>query len=145
METIIVYLSIIPWIFYYSINIFKTLIDIDKKGLLSLIRFDSAILILIFIYFVYFNKVFVIQMLFTTINLYFFINSLYDKEINRDNIKKVFNENRVLLCVLYIFMIICVVLFERFFKLSYFYYCLFGLSFFINVIIYGLKRLKIFK
>lgn len=145
METIIVYLSVIPWIFYYSINIFKTLIDMDKKRTLSLFRFDSVILILIFIYFVYFNKTFVIQMLFATMNLYFFINRLYEKNINRKNIKNVFKKNKCLLTVLYIFMILFIVVFERLLKLSYFYYCLFALSFFINVIIYGLKRLKIFK
>lgn len=145
METILVYLSVIPWIFYYSINIFKTLIDIDKKRALSLFRFDSVILILIFMYFVYFNKTFVIQMLFATMNLYFFINRLYEKNINRNNIKKVYKKNRGLLGVLYLFMILFIIVLERFLKLSYFYYCLFGLSFFINVIIYGLKRLKIFK
>lgn len=145
METILVYLSVIPWIFYYSINMFKTLIDIDKKRALSLFRFDSVILILIFMYFVFFNKSFVIQMLFATMNLYFFINRLYEKNINRNNIKKVYRKNKSLLGVLYLFMIVFIIVLERLLKLSYFYYCLFGLSFFINVIIYGLKRLKIFK
>ena len=121
MKTVIVFLSIIPWIFYYSINIFKTLIDIDKKRTLSLFRFDSVILIVTFMYFVFFNKTFVIQMLFATINLYFFINRLYEKNINRDNIKKVYKNNKKLLGVLYLFMFMFIIILERLLKLSYFY------------------------
>lgn len=145
LEKVVVYLTIIPWIFYFSINVFQTLINIENKKKPSLFRFDSIILIFIFVYFVYFNKVFVIQMLFSTINLYFFINSLYEKNINRKNIKKVIMNNKLLLFLLYLFTGIFILILSNVAKLSYFYYSLFALSFLTNVIIYELKRLKIFK
>lgn len=84
-------------------------------------------------------------MLFATINLYFFINRLYERNINNVNVKKVIKNNKLLIALLYLFVIGFVLILEKVLKLSYFYYALFGLSFFINVIIYGLKRLKIFK
>lgn len=145
MAKIMIYLSIIPWFLYYSINMLKTLIDLDKQKFRSLFRFDSIILILIFAYFVQFNKIFVIQMLFATINLYFFINRLYERNMNEVNIKKVIRSNKVLLLLLYLFAFFFVFLTQQYLKLSYFYYSLFLLSFFINIIIYSLKKIKIFK
>ena len=145
MEKAVIYLSIIPWIFYYSINILKTLIDLDKKSVRALFRFDSIILIFIFAYFVHFNKEFVMQMLFATINLYFFINRLYERNINVKNIKKVMKENKLLLLLLYLFAICFVLILENTLKLSYFYYSLFALSFFVNILVYGLKKIKYFK
>lgn len=145
MEKVIIYLSAISWLLYYSVNIFKTIIDLDKKSVFSLFRFDSIILILIFVYIVSFNRTFVIQMLFATINLYLFINRLYERNINQKRIKKVISSNKLLLSVLYILAFTWIIVAENILKLSYFYYSLFILSFFINIIIYELKKIKIFK
>lgn len=145
MERVIIYLSAISWLLYYSVNIFKTIIDLDKKSIFSLFRFDSIILILIFVYIVSFNRTFVIQMLFATINLYLFINRLYERNINQKRIKKVISSNKLLLSVLYILAFTWIIVAENILELSYFYYSLFILSFFINIIIYELKKIKIFK
>jgi len=145
LERVVVYLSVITWLLYYSINIFKTIIDLDKKSVFSLFRFDSIILILIFVYFVFYNRTFVIQMLFTTINLYMFINRLYERNINQKKIKKVISSNKLLLLVLYILAFGFIFIGENILKLTHFYYSLFILSFFINIIIYGLKKIKLFK
>jgi hypothetical protein len=145
MTNFIIYLSIIPWLFYYSISIYKTLIDLDKYSVFYLFRFDSIILILIFAYFVSFNKSFVIEMLFATINLYLFINRLYEKNMTHPRLKKVILDNKLLLLFIYIFTFILIFFLEKYLKLSYFYYVLFALSFFVNTIVFLLKKLKIFK
>lgn len=145
MNRIIIYLSIIPWVFYYSINIFKTLIDLDHKSIFSLFRFDSIILICLFIYFSKFNKIFVIEMLFATMNLYFFVNRLYEDNMHIVNIKKVFSENKLLLFLLHILALVIIIVCSRILKLNYFYYMLFAISFFINIVIYTLKKMKLFK
>jgi hypothetical protein len=145
MTNFIIYLSIIPWLFYYSISIYKTLIDLDKYSVFYLFRFDSIILILIFAYFVSFNKTFVIEMLFATINLYLFINRLYEKNMTHPRLKKVVLDNKLLLLFIYIFTFILIFFLEKYLKLSYFYYVLFALSFFVNTIVFLLKKLKIFK
>jgi hypothetical protein len=145
MTNFIIYLSIIPWLFYYSISIYKTLIDLDKYSVFYLFRFDSIILILIFAYFVSFNKTFVIEMLFATINLYLFINRLYEKNMTHPRLKKVILDNKLLLLFIYILTFILIFFLEKYLKLSYFYYVLFALSFFVNTIVFLLKKLKIFK
>jgi hypothetical protein len=145
MKILIIYLSIIPWLLYYSVSIFKTLIDLDKYNVFSLFRFDSIILILIFAYFVSFNKSFVIEMLFATMNLYLFINRLYEKNMNHPNLKKIIFNNKLLLLFIYIITFILIFILESYLKLAYFYYTLFALSFFINTFIYLLKKIKIFK
>jgi hypothetical protein len=145
MTTFIIYLSIIPWLLYYSISIYKTLIELDKYSIFYLFRFDSIILILIFAYFVRFKKSFVIEMLFATFNLYLFINRLYEKNNNHSSFKKVVLDNKLLLLFLYIITFILIFILEKYLKLAYLYYVLFGLSFFVNTIVYLLKKLNLFK
>lgn len=145
LNRVILYLTVIPWIFHYLINILKTLIHFEKKNTFSLFRVDSILLIFIFVYFSKFNQKIVIQMLFATMNLYFFINSLYEEHINMINLKKVMLQNKLLIFLLFLFMLGILLIFGNILKLTYFYYLLFIITFFINMIIYGLKKMKLFK
>ena len=114
MEKVFVYLSIIPWILFLSINIFKTLILLNDKKISALFRFDSIILILVFAYFVRFNRVFVIQMLFATINLYFFVNCLYEVDLKNESLKEVLVQNKFLFLLVYGLIIIFIIVLKKF-------------------------------
>lgn len=79
MNYILSIISTIPF-FAYIYLLIKEEIMVDKKDY-KLFRFDTLILIAIFIYFAKFKVVFVNKLLFFTICLYLFVNKLYDKKL----------------------------------------------------------------
>ena len=79
MNYILSIVSTIPF-FAYIYLLIKEEIMVDKKDY-KLFRFDTLILIAIFIYFAKFKVVFVNKLLFFTICLYLFVNKLYDKKL----------------------------------------------------------------
>lgn len=88
MGKIIAYITFIPWILNYSMSIRNaikstknTKIDSKwfKKNISKMIHIESLLLIAVFIYFTKFDNNTVNKMLFSVINLYFFINAFYDK------------------------------------------------------------------
>ena len=79
MNYILSIISTIPF-FAYIYLLIKEEIMVDKKDY-KLFRFDTLILIAIFIYFAKFKVVFVNKLLFFTICLYLFVNKLYEKKL----------------------------------------------------------------
>ncbi len=79
MNYILSIVSTIPF-FAYIYLLIKEEIMVDKKDY-KLFRFDTLILIAIFIYFAKFKVVFVNKLLFFTICLYLFVNKLYEKKL----------------------------------------------------------------
>ena len=79
MNSILSIISTIPF-FAYIYLLIKEEIMVDKKDY-KLFRFDTLILIAIFIYFAKFKVVFVNKLLFFTICLYLFVNKLYEKKL----------------------------------------------------------------
>jgi membrane protein len=79
MNYILAIISTIPF-FAYIYLLIKEEIMVDKKDY-KLFRFDTLILIAIFIYFAKFKVVFVNKLLFFTICLYLFVNKLYEKKL----------------------------------------------------------------
>jgi len=79
MNYILSIISTTPF-FAYIYLLIKEEIMVDKKDY-KLFRFDTLILIAIFIYFAKFKVVFVNKLLFFTICLYLFVNKLYEKKL----------------------------------------------------------------
>ncbi len=88
------YLLFIPWILFfslYSLNAYKviyrkkTKINLKwiNKNFFKIFRFDVLLLMGIFIYFSTYRNITVIKMLFFMINLYLFVNTIYDVKINK--------------------------------------------------------------
>ncbi len=88
LNKLIILITFIPWIINFYANLLDIYRSIDyqklpalewlKKNFFKEFRIDALIIILIFIYFSNFDKLFVCQYLFLVMNLYFYINSLYD-------------------------------------------------------------------
>ena len=90
MNNLIIIATFIPWIINFYANLLDIYRSLDyqdltaiewlKKNFFKEFRIDALILILIFIYFSNFDKLFVCKYLFLVMNLYFWINNLYDKK-----------------------------------------------------------------
>jgi|GEM_PF-5458989 len=96
MDQAIIYISFIPWLFYfisYSIKGIKDTKGVKRKKyvnwlkthLLQIFRLDTLVLIAVFLYFTKHNNDFVDKTLFFAINLYLFVNSIYDKSFKNKN------------------------------------------------------------
>ncbi len=89
MNTLMTYVSIIPYLFYLYFLTKDEILN-EKKGK-DLFRFDTLILVGIFVYFSTYKAVLVNKLLFFTITLYLLVNKLYDKNIkNKISLKKEF-------------------------------------------------------
>ena len=86
MDTVFAVISFIPYFIYLYFLGKNELIEKEKH---NLFRFDTLILVAIFVYFTTHDIAFVNEILFFTINLYLLVNKLYDKEIKKKiNLKK---------------------------------------------------------
>ena len=153
MQRFINYLTFIPWLLYcieLSRNAIKILntTNINKKWLkknfFNIFRFDSLILIAIFVYFtINYNEadqIWLVEiLLFSAINLYLYFNSYYDK--NKSNYRIDTKDLSTILIILIIFLI----------PLFYFiatknslitYYILFSYSFFNFIIVFIAKKIN---
>ena len=77
MNMLLSYLSFIPYFIYLYLLIKEELLNEKNK----IFRFDTLILVVIFIYFAHYHVAYVSKILFFTINLYLLVNKLYDKNI----------------------------------------------------------------
>ena len=77
MNMLLSYLSFIPYFIYLYLLIKDELLNEKNK----VFRFDTLILVAIFIYFAHYHVTYVSKILFFTINLYLLVNKLYDKNI----------------------------------------------------------------
>lgn len=138
MTRIIICLTFIPWILYLissSSRIIKEFRgqkinkDFIKNNLFNLFRLDTIILILIYIFFsaTYPNadQIWLIRvLLFTSINLYLVLNSIYDKKNKEKLVKKEYN----IIFLLVILLLIPVIIYLITKKYTIIYYVMFGYS-----------------
>ena len=154
MQRFLNYLTFIPWLLYFvelSRNAIKIINTNEinkewlKKNFFNIFRFDTLILIGIFIYFMitYYHKadqIWLVEiLLFSAINLYLYFNSYYDKNKTDYHI-----DTKDLSTILIILIIILI-------PLIYFvstknslitYYILFGYTFFNFIIVYLAKKIN---
>ncbi len=153
MEIFINYLTFIPWLLYCialskyaikTVNTTKINKEWVKKNILNIFRFDSLILIAIFIYFTISYKtskqIWLVEvLLFSAINLYLYFNSYYDK--NKSNYEIDTKDLSTVLIILIIFLI-PIIYFISTHNTSITYYILFAYNFFNFVIVYISKQIN---
>lgn len=145
MKNFFVFLTFIPWILYFislskialkDFRSFKLNKKWIKNNILKIFQFDKLILITIFIYFSILypdaNQVWLVEiMLFSVINLYLYINNIYNKTRNKIS-KDDFKEGLIIL----LFMVIPIIIFSITKNQSLTYYIMFAYSFFNYLIVF---------
>lgn len=145
MKNFFVFLTFIPWILYFislskialkDFHSFKLNKKWIKNNILKIFQFDKLILITIFIYFSILypdaNQVWLVEiMLFSVINLYLYINNIYNKTRNKIS-KDDFKEGLIIL----LFMVIPIIIFSITKNQSLTYYIMFAYSFFNYLIVF---------
>ncbi len=153
MNKFIVFLTFIPWFLYFA-SLCKTAIkDLKdnkvtmkwiKDNFFKIFHFENLLLIAIFVYFSinYYkaSQIWLVDvLLFSSINLYLFINRYYDK-----NRKEGIIGNNDIITIL-ILILLCTIPVTFFFttnRLAITYYILFGLSFFNYLVVYLSKTIN---
>ncbi len=120
--------SCIPFLMYIFLLIKEEVLK-PERSIKEILRFDNLILIIVFIIFTTYKVSMVNQMLFFTINLYFYVNKLYDKKLKQKiNIK----ENIIPIILIYVLAVLSFIPYIFFEQLRYSYYIAFGLIFFFH-------------
>lgn len=126
----ITFLTFIPWIIIFIITSLKNLTKELSfkylfKNFFKIFRFDTLFLIIVFFYFASFNKDFVNKYLFTVINIYLCVNSIYEPKPKFE--RGFFKKNILNLIILLLFLIAPPLLFLIFnnLLLSYIFMLLF--------------------
>jgi peptidoglycan/LPS O-acetylase OafA/YrhL len=141
MKTYVVYLTFIPWILYFISICKKALNDIKskktnteyyKKNFFRIFPFDTLILTAIFVFVSKFYKnadqIWLAKiLLFSSINLYLYINTFYDESRKKNRIGTGDISTMLILTILILPPIIFYVAFHMY---TITYYILFGYSFF---------------
>ena len=141
MKLYLVYLTFIPWILYflsickkalYELKNKKINIEYLKKNFFRMFPFDTLILTALFVFVAKFYKdaseLWLAKvLLFSSINLYLYINTFYDDAKKRI---KVGPGNISTMLIIVIVMLIPIVFYVAFHKYTITYYILFGYSFF---------------
>ena len=136
MNLLLTILSLIPYILYLYILIKDELLN-EKTGK-DLFRFDTLILITIFVYFSTYKSPLVNKMLFFSICLYLLVNKMYDK-----NIKGKINIKQNILKFIFVYTIAALLFLPYIIaqKLTISYYLAFILILFIHFIVLIAKKL----
>jgi len=145
------YIALLPWILFfsvYSLNIFIRLYENNKddlktwfkNNLLKMFRIDMLILIAIFIFFLQYNNNTVNIMLFFMINLYLFINCLYDEQQSK-NRKKIILKHLFPYCLVIAIPILFFIFTRRFVPTCL---IMFSYSFFAYIIVILVKKISVF-
>lgn len=141
MKVYLIYLTFIPWILYFLSICKKALNEIKnkkinleyiKKNFLRIFPFDTLILTALFVFVAKFYKEadqlwLAKVLLFSSINLYLYINTFYDE--SKKKIKIGAGDISTIL-ILVILMLIPIVFYVAFHKYTITYYILFVYSFF---------------
>ncbi len=137
MNTLMTYISIIPYLFYLFFLTKDELLN-TKKGK-DIFRFDTLILVFIFVYFTQYEMVLVNKLLFFTINLYLLVNKLYDK-----NLKKKLSLKKDFLKIIFIYLLAFLLFLPYILKhkLTLSYYLAFALILAIHFIVVFVKKLS---
>lgn len=148
MESINFYITLItfiPWIFLFMITIINTLNKSDeefsinylKHHLLKIFRIDLLILIGCFFYFASFKKGFVNKYLFPVMCIYLLFNSFYE---NKKKLEKNFFKNNIInLIILFFIMLLPIIFYLMFRKLSLTYKIMFIMLFLEYFIVWLVK------
>lgn len=145
MTKLVVFLTFIPWLAYFILSTIKNTkrirkekmtLNYIKENIFNIFRFDTIILISIYIYFslsyprsdqIWLARI----LLFATINLYLFVNRLYDKVEKKEQLNK--NERNIVFFGIIIALIpVTMYIFTK--KYQIVYYTMFGLGFFNYII-----------
>ena len=142
INKIIIYITFIPWILFYSKLIHTALKETKykkinfswlKKHFNNIIHFDILILIVLFYYFSKYDDYIVDKMLFSVINLYLFVNSYYDKRnISKNKLNK---EDLIPIIIIVLISIIPFILYEMNENLLSIYQTLFIYSLFAYILV----------
>ncbi len=136
MNTLLSYISIIPYIFYLYLLIKDEILN--KKSGKDLFRFDTLILVGVFVYFTTYKTPLVNKLLFFTITLYLLVNKLYDVKIQgKINLKS------ELLKIVFVY-ILAFILFLPYIlakKLTLSYYLAFALILLIHFVMLFVKKI----
>lgn len=153
MSKIIVYLTFLPWFFYFASLCKNALSDLKenqitkkwlKKNIFKIFHFENIILFAIFIYFsTYYhhsNQIWLVEvLLFSAINLYLFINRYYDKNRNQSQIGTGDVSTILILLLIILIPIIYYMTTDNYVVTCY---ILFGYSFFNYLISFVAKKLN---
>lgn len=147
MIRLIVYLTFIPWLLYFSSlckNAIKDLKENDitkdwiKHNILKIFHFENLILFAIFFYFTTYyyraNQIWLVEiLLFSAINLYLFFNRYYDK--NRSE-NKIGTKDISTVLILLLLTLIPMIYYVSTHNAKITYYIFFAYSFFNYIIVY---------
>ena len=155
MTKLIVYLTFIPWILYFSSVCKNALNDLKenkvtktwiKENLLKIFHFDNLILFALFLFFSAFyhkaSQIWLVDvLLFSAINLYLFMNGYYDKHRKENTIGT--GDISTILIILILSMIPIIFYFSTG-KYAITYYILFAYSFFNYIVVYIARSINKF-
>ena len=130
MNMLLSYLSFIPYFIYLYLLIKDELLNEKNK----VFRFDTLILVAIFIYFAHYHVAYVSKILFFTINLYLLVNKLYDK-----NIKGKIEFKKDYLKILFVYLIAIILCLP--YKLTLSYELSFALILLIHFVFLFIKKI----
>ncbi len=153
MREFIILLSFVPWLLFFLYKCKNTLKDLKnkrltgewiKKNLLNLFHFDNLILFGIFLFFCKTfkdsNQIFLTKvLLFSCINLYLFINQLYEKKHHK-TILGVEDISTILIIIL--LSLIPIVFYTITGHYTIAYYIMFGYNFGNFIIVYLSKKIN---
>lgn len=153
MKNIIIFLTFIPWLFYFisiSENALKDLKQNKvtkkwiKENILKIFHFENLILFGLFIYFAQnytgANQLWLVKvLLFSVINLYLYINKFYDKNSIKD---KLTTEDISTILIILLITLIPIIFYSSTKMYTTTYYIMFGYSFFNYLIVYISKILN---
>lgn len=153
MTKFIVLLTFIPWFLYfaslcksaiYNLNENKVTWKWLKENIFKIFHFENLILIGLFVYFSIYhykaNQIFLVEiLLFSSINLYLFINRYYDKT----NIEyKIGNKDITTILIILMLSLIPVIFYLTTNREVITYFILFGYSFFNYIIVFISKLIN---
>ena len=151
MNKAIIYVTFLPWLLYFIIYSIKGIKDTKgvkrktyftwlKKHFFQMFRFDTLVLIAVFLYFIKFENSMVDKMLFFAINLYLFVNSIYDKSFKNKN--KIEFSELTLVVILLIITTVPFIYYYRHHELINTYNIMFAYTFFSYIIVILAKLLN---
>ena len=153
MSKFIVLLTFIPWFLYfaslcksaiYNLNENKITWNWIKDNIFKIFHFENLILIGLFVYFSIYhykaNQIFLVEiLLFTSINLYLFINRYYDKTNMEYQIG---NKDITTILIILFITLIPIIFFLTTNREVITYFILFGYSFFNYIIVFISKLIN---
>ena len=153
MDRLIVFLSFVPWLLYFVIYGMRAISDVEKLNdnnkfkwlkthIFQIFRLDNLVLILVFYYFLKHHNNLVDKMLFSAINLYLFVSSLYDKPFREKG--KLLRNHSILWIIVGIILIIPFGYYFRTNNLQETYKLMFAYTFFAYLMFMLARRIEIF-